>query len=331
MAEPIHDGAAVLRTALRAQGRTAPSESESDAIRAAFSAGEFSAVLTASERLLRDNAPTPQVVGAFCAGLFRRDGPACLSSIFSALNELVGPGWLQVAVAGSREKQCEAALASSLRDTATFWQFAVSQPSLPGKWREFDRAAALATMNDVAVFRAACASRWESPRFMLHASEIEALLRAVRPSPTTVRTDVPLGAPTPRPAAEPELVASEPIARSPHLDVAPTHAFDEPTSSRDEILLPVSWALRELLDRMDAFDTLIEAGEPLRAAIVADDIQKQLAAFDPRRFLPALFSGHIARRVAHRAVLAEARQVSEDEWSELEQLYRVDLHAFVGQ
>jgi hypothetical protein len=331
MAEPIHDGAAVLRAALRAQGRAAPSDSETDAIRAAFAGGELAAALAASERLLRAKAPTPQVVGAFCAGLFRREGPACLSSVFSALVELVGPGWLQVATAGSREKQCEAALAAALRDAATFWQFAASQPSLPAEWREFDRAAALATMSDVAAFRSACAARWESPRFLLHVSAIEALLRAVRPS-TTPRTDAPLDAPAARPAAEPALVASEPNVRSQRADDVPNHTFDDaPTAAPDEIVLPVSSALRELLDRMDAFEVLVEAGEALRAAIVADDIQKQLDAFDPRRFLPALFSAHIARRVAHRAALAEARQVSEDEWSELEQLYRVDLHAFVGR
>lgn len=333
--------ASVLRAALEAAGRAAPSESECEPVRVAMASEDFDDAAALCATLLRGRSATPQLLGAFCTSLFRTVGPACLRSLFDALRVLVGEGWERVACANSREKQCEAALNAALRDIATCWQCAASQPSIAARWATIARADALECVSAIAAFRAAYAQRWESPRFATHLSSIEALLRAVRPAAAAA----PVSAPTqPQPQAHASAPArasasphESPAAREPPRESEPVAAFAHEAerfadrSPPDEIVLPVTTALRELLDKLEAFDALLREGDALRAAIIADDVQKQIDHFDPRRFFPALFAAHIARRVAFRAALSEARQQGADEWSELEQLYRVDLHAFAGR
>lgn len=334
MADAKGIDASVLLAALRSAERTAPSESESEPVRLAMASGDHRAALELSASLLRSRRATPQLITAFCGGLFRSAGPACLSSLFAALREMVGPSWERVHCASNREKQCEAALNAALRDIATCWQFAVAQPSTQSDWAPFDRAAALSTASDVASFRAAFAARWDNPRFSTQLSAIEALLRAVRPVAAPIeRTSAAHDAPASR-VIEPEPAVparDDRTLRAPPSADEPAPHREERAVAHDEIVLPVTAALRELLEKLEGFDALIERGDSVRAAIIADDVQSLIDDFDPRRFFPALFAAHIARRVEHRAALSEARQLAADERNELEQLYRVDLPAFVGR
>ncbi|MGZ3460707.1 MAG: type VI secretion system protein IglI family protein, partial [Archangium sp.] len=128
----------------------------------------------------------------------------------------------------------------------------------------------------------------------------------------------PLAEPAP-PADEPEEEAARPEPRR----SAPVAAG--PT-------LPVSPALAQLLSKLAAFDTLVEREDFQRASVVAADVLQVVEHFDPRVYLPALFSRFFAGLSTHAEQVEPLLQGTESlSFRALDQLYRVDLETFLAQ
>jgi hypothetical protein len=178
----------------------------------------------------------------------------------------------------------------------------------------------------------------------VHVSSVESLLRSAL---ETARAPVVIAPPTQTPQIRVEEDDEAPprrVDRTPPPEPTPSvrtsvvredpgsreHAVSYDAGEADTVTVEVTPALRALFEKLDAFEALIERDEHMRAAIVAADVQRELDAFDPRRYFPRLFAAHIARRVERRADLSlYARDRGGDEWNDLEELYRVDLDAFV--
>jgi hypothetical protein len=89
-------------------------------------------------------------------------------------------------------------------------------------------------------------------------------------------------------------------------------------------------ALRLLRDKIAGFEALMERGDHARAAIVASDITRIVESFDPRVYLPRLFAGFYRRMASGAEELAPHWDNPNSLSSRaLEQLYQVDLHAFL--
>ncbi|NNB92623.1 hypothetical protein HJC10_20080 [Corallococcus exiguus] len=89
--------------------------------------------------------------------------------------------------------------------------------------------------------------------------------------------------------------------------------------------------LLELCDKLKAFEVLVERGDFQKAAMVSDDVLRTLEEFDPRRYLPELFSSFGALLNRHVGDIQEHWERKETmEWRTLSQFYQVDLGAFVG-
>lgn len=128
----------------------------------------------------------------------------------------------------------------------------------------------------------------------------------------------PAAAPAVAPPAAP--APADPTAPPPDEEKSPS-----PTSIRIE----ASAELLLLMKKMRIFAELLERGDALRAAIIADDVQRTIEHFDPRRFLPELFGDFFARLSTHVDTL-EAHLGSPDRlaYRALAQLYQVDLDGF---
>ncbi|OJH40304.1 type VI secretion system protein IglI family protein [Cystobacter ferrugineus] len=136
--------------------------------------------------------------------------------------------------------------------------------------------------------------------------------------------------PEPEPESEPEPEAEA--------EVVPVRARTAPTESARAAsasagpTLPVSPALAQLMRKLAAFDTLIERQDYRRATVVAADVLQVVEHFDPRVYLPALFSRFFAG-LSTKAEEVEPLLQSTDSlgFRALDQLYRVDLEAFLAQ
>lgn len=91
-----------------------------------------------------------------------------------------------------------------------------------------------------------------------------------------------------------------------------------------------SYLLTLLIRKLEIFEILIESNSLEKAAIVAGDIQSTLENFDPKSYLPKLFSTYtrlLARNIGMFAAFEEKMETPE--WKAMEDFYHVDPEAFV--
>lgn len=97
-------------------------------------------------------------------------------------------------------------------------------------------------------------------------------------------------------------------------------------------VIPVSPALALLMRKLEAFDALVERRDLARASVVAADVLHTLDHFDPRVYLPSLFARFFGGLGTHADVIERLLQSTDTlAFRALEQLYRVDLDAFMSQ
>ncbi len=130
------------------------------------------------------------------------------------------------------------------------------------------------------------------------------------------------------PPAEPES-ADEPEEDEPHARARPNESMRSAPASAGPTL-PVSPALAQLMKKLAAFNTLVERQDFLRAGVVAADVLQVVEHFDPRVYLPALFSRFFAGLSTHAEQVEPLLQSTESlSFRALDQLYRVDLETFL--
>jgi hypothetical protein len=133
-------------------------------------------------------------------------------------------------------------------------------------------------------------------------------------------------------AAAPAPKASEPRPRPASASApAPAGSVEAPAPVPDTLPLAVSPALRLLLRKLAAFETLVGRGDLLRAAIVSSDLQRALETFDPKLYIPSLLASYFAT-LSQRVddVTPHLEKAGSPSWQALEQFYQVDLDAFVA-
>ncbi|WP_147444436.1 MULTISPECIES: type VI secretion system protein IglI family protein [Corallococcus] len=130
------------------------------------------------------------------------------------------------------------------------------------------------------------------------------------------------------PPAEPAKPAAPTKTKGAKAAAAPASPFPRATGP---LQLRGSVHLLELCDKLKAFEVLVERGDFQKAAMVSDDVLRTLEDFDPRRYLPELFSMFGALLNRHVGDIQEHWERKDTlEWRTLSQFYQVDLGAFVG-
>jgi hypothetical protein len=143
-------------------------------------------------------------------------------------------------------------------------------------------------------------------------------------SGTPSRAPEPASSPTDPATLAPAVLESTPPPRA--LSFA-RRASDYEADAKSLVVSP---ALQHFIRKLEAFEQLIESGSLGKAAIVADDIRSVVAAFDPMVYLPNLLAPHFRLLSDHVEGLSPFwEQGATLSRQALEQLYRVDLDAFV--
>jgi hypothetical protein len=286
--------------------------------------GEYEEAARAAEPLLAEGIHDVHVVARFLFGVFLAQGfaalPAICAGIAASLREAaaaIGPE------AGERWTQIDLALVwllRTMRDRVAF-HHAQRDAVLMGWVAPLGPASVTAVRAGLAAVGAEVSQSLPSSRMLEQVAALDAFAAG------TLRALIPKPRPAPAPAPEP-VAAPAPTPSTPTEPPAPPACSPPPAPGLDADL--DSPAMRLLREKLAGFEALMQRGDHARAAIVASDVQRIVEAFDPRLYLPRLFAGFYRRLAAGAADLTPHL---ESEGSlparALEQLYKVDLHAFL--
>ncbi|NOK35939.1 hypothetical protein HMI49_22310 [Corallococcus exercitus] len=94
--------------------------------------------------------------------------------------------------------------------------------------------------------------------------------------------------------------------------------------------VPMSPALAQLVRKLSAFEALVEREDYAKASVIAVDVLATVERFDPRVYLPQLFSGFFNGLAQHAEAIEPMLHNTETlSFRAMDQLYRVDLDAFL--
>jgi hypothetical protein len=86
----------------------------------------------------------------------------------------------------------------------------------------------------------------------------------------------------------------------------------------------------DLLAKLRAFEVLLEQGDLMKAAIVADDVQNIIENFDPRSYFPRMFSRFSELLSQNAETLGEHIEGRDSfGWKTMALFYKVDIEKFV--
>jgi hypothetical protein len=275
----------------------------------------------AAETLLRQGYQDVRLVGPYLLGLFLDHGLTALPEMFHSLSLLLLGNWNAYGPSERKEMFADGGLRWLLKvlnkhiehherlknDTWKRW-------SAPTNREPLEQALALSEEIFSSFARVMPRNGCEAP-FRRLTQWMEGHLQSLpQPAPP----------PGPEPEAPPEL--DEPVSpRGASLE-PPRAALPEGPS------LPISPPMAQLLRRLAAFDTFMERQDFRRASVVAADVLQLVEHFDPRVYLPALFSKFFDGLSTHADEVEPLLQGTESlSFRALDQLYRVDLEAFLKQ
>jgi hypothetical protein len=277
-------------------------------------AGHFREAADMSQKLWQEGCHDLRLVGYLCFGHFLDGGPAALASVFAALATSLDGNWDALGPADGRAraaaqsfgwlfKQALKVLQHGEQTRDETWQAWLAQLA-PEQLEEAQAGAFLLQQAIEPRLDKAAGALLEA------LGTLQAWLRGLA---ATVAPRAP--APSePAPAAEPEAPA----------------AAARPAAGGDAAIAG-SYALTQLLRKIDALATLLEQDKLVPARIVADDVNDALARFDPFLYLPALFARFARLMAQHAGRLAELELDPESPAAKaLRALYLVDLDGFLA-
>jgi hypothetical protein len=151
-----------------------------------------------------------------------------------------------------------------------------------------------------------------------HVKALPTQLQPVESAPASAQPDEPSEAEERTPEEEPQ---PEPVA-----------ARTSPAAKSAAPGLPISPPMALLLRKLAAFDALIAREDYLKAGVVAADVLATVERFDPRVYLPTIFSRFFTGLSTHAEVIEPLLHNTDSlSFRSLDQLFRVDLDAFLEQ
>ncbi|ADO69607.1 type VI secretion system protein IglI family protein [Stigmatella aurantiaca] len=318
-AAPLDRG--LLNTALEAEAPDLESSDERlEKVNGLVSRSDYAGAARAAEALLREGLYDVRLVGPYLLGLFIEGGIQALPVMFHSLSSTLLRNWQFFGPSERRDMFADGSLRWLLkvlnkhiehheRIKDETWQRWIA----PANREPLEQALALSEEIFSSFGQAMPRNGCEAP-FRRLTQWMEGHLMSL-----------PSAAPPPEPAAE-----SEPAEVSQREAVAEREAPRAPVREAGPTV-PVSPALAELMRKLAAFDTLVRRQDFQRASVVAADVLAVMERFDPRVYLPSLFSRFFAGLSTHAEQVESLLQGTESlSFRALDQLYRVDLETFLA-
>lgn len=296
--------------------------------------GTYLEAAHAAEVLLREGRRDMRLVGAYLFGAFHEQDLKAMPVIFRSIATVLTGSWEAF---GPPEKKAVFA------DNGLRWLLKTMSKHLAHheklkderwkSWGEPDNRApleeALTFTNPIlaALAQTLPKNGCAEPLRAL-AAWLQAHVKALAAQQPAVERAPPAAA-SQQPAEEPEAGEQEP-EESPRLE--PVLARASPAGKSAAPGLPISPAMALLLRKLAAFDALVAREDFLKAGVVAADVLATVERFDPRVYLPAIFSRFFTGLSTHAEVIEPLLHNTDSlSFRSLDQLFRVDLDAFLDQ
>ncbi|RKG69318.1 hypothetical protein D7V80_09085 [Corallococcus sp. CA054B] len=306
-----------------------------EAITGLVAKSEYSDAARAAAELLRQGLRDVRLVGPYLFGHFFADGMRALPVLFRSLKRTLTENWdffgpvekkLVFADAGLRWllKMMGKHLEHHSRLKDARWQ----DWSAPGNREPMEEALALGDPLIAALAILQKSACMDAMRTLLgalrsHAQSVPFLPPPEEPKPA---------APEPQLAAAPDDDEEEDDEGEEEEEVRPARkkkaARQEEQDSGPSV--PMSPALAQLVRKLSAFEALVEREDYTKASVIAVDVLATVERFDPRVYLPQLFSGFFNGLAQHAEAIEPMLHNTETlSFRAMDQLYRVDLDAFL--
>jgi hypothetical protein len=280
--------------------------------------GEYEEAATQAEGILAEGAYDIRITGYFLYGVFLEQGLGGLTAILQCLTKLFTENWDAVGPIKNREKHAQTSLNWFLRQLIKKLQYEEGKDSdVYQQWvAEISSDEVQETLDASEELQGAFGTALED--------QAEPLLDGLSKVNEWLSTFQRLVYREPEPEQEEEVESAE---VGPAEMVAPVGApiADVAVSAEG------SYHLQLLLNKISAFEQLVGKEDFLKAAIVADDINQIIANFDPRIYLPKMFSRYSLLLTLNIADISGYDEYKETlVWKTIQDLYNVDLESFVS-
>jgi hypothetical protein len=298
------------------------------------------AALRAAE-LLESGCKDVRAFVVYALGVFAERGPASVPPLFDSISNVLSASVSETPVPASTLRTTDTTLRFGFRILKAHLDFDERRPEAARKpWTQrFESGSSAAVLRACADLRKAIHSLIETPVCDAELGAVVERLEAFCARNDREKPDARAVAALGEPEPEPEREEPSPVESAnvpPQLD-APEPPRPESSFARrasdfevDASLLVVSPALAQFIRKLEVFEQLVTSGSLGKAAIVASDIRNVIAAFDPVVYLPSLLAPHFRLVSSSAEDLSQySAQSGTPAWQALEQLYRVDIDAFV--
>ncbi|NVJ23148.1 MULTISPECIES: type VI secretion system protein IglI family protein [Myxococcus] len=294
-----------------------------EAVTEAVASGDYATAARGAEVLLREGQRDTRLVGAYLFGAFQEQGLLAMPGLFRSILLVLTTSRAAFGPEAKRDIFLESGLRWLLRSMNK--HLAHNEKKQDATWRRWCEADNRAPIEEALLLSEPILTALPS----LPKNGCEEPMRNLG---LWLRRHLDV---LPPPAPPALALAPEPVAETaPARDNAPAHKpapRAEPAAPVGPVV-PVSPPLALLLRKLEAFDALLAQGEMTKAGVIAADVLATVERFDPRVYLPSLFTRFYAGLSGHARGLEPFLQEADSlPMRALEQLYRVDLDAFLGQ
>jgi hypothetical protein len=273
----------------------------------------------AAEAMLREGQYDVRLVGPYLLGLFLEGGMAAMPWVFQGLSSMLLRNWQNFSPRERRDVYADGGLRWLLKVLNKHLEH--HERAKDATWLRWSDAANREPLEQALALSEEIFSSFSR---VMPRNGCEAPFRRLTQWLEGHLQSLPVPAPPEEPQDESESEESESddsSERDAHSPVATVGST-----------IPVSPALAELMRKLAAFNTLVEREDFVRASVVAADVLAVLERFDPRVYLPALFSRFFSGLSVHAEQVEPLLQTTDSlSFRALDQLYRVDLATFLQQ
>ncbi|RKG59932.1 hypothetical protein D7X30_12975 [Corallococcus sp. AB011P] len=307
-----------------------------EAITGFVAKSEYADAAHAAAGLLRQGVRDVRVVGPYLFGHFFAEGMKALPVLFRSLKRTLTENWdffgplekkLVFADTGLRWllKMMGKHLEHHSRLKDAQWQ----TWSAPGNREPIEEALALGDPLIAALAILQKSACMDAMRTLLGALRSHAQAVPFLPPP---EEPGPAAAPEPELAAAPDDEEEEDDEGEEEEEVRPARRKKAARQEEQDAgpSVPMSPALAQLVRKLSAFEALVEREDYSKASVIAVDVLATVERFDPRVYLPQLFSGFFNGLAQHAEAIEPMLHNTETlSFRAMDQLYRVDLDAFL--
>ncbi len=304
-----------------------------EAITGLVARSEYADAARAAAVLLREGRRDVRLVGPYLFGHFVADGMKALPSVFRSLKRTLTENWdffgpvekkLVFADTGLRWllKMMGKHLEHHARLKDAQWQAWTA----PGNREPLEEALALGDPLIAALAILQKSACMDAMRTLLGALRSHAQAVPYLPPPEEPRpADAGL-------AAAPDDEDDDEAEGEDEEEARPTRVKKAARAEAQDAgpTVPMSPALAQLVRKLSAFEALLEREDYGKASVIAVDVLATVERFDPRVYLPQLFSGFFNGLAQHAEAIEPMLHNTETlSFRAMDQLYRVDLDAFL--